>query len=652
MNAPTLWFPFLELSRANGLREPLINPIEIDLEEENWRRININALGPVEAGVKLHLKYQTQDWDPVEKNLVVMGTGPFARSPFFGSNRLIIVFKSPMTRGLHVTAAGGAGFDFISSGTSLVVFKGRANSPKIVLLEGDEEGLKDVKFKNVTSDAFNYGGYFGTFALSKYVYDNYSPARAVAVGPFSLFSVSGSLVSIERLGNELSPFAVDFFGRGGPGSALARAHNVWAVGFGGRYEPPEVPGDLPERLSREAFGKSYVEAVLEATTKYRYDPKYKSGGTFGVNYVYYRDLIPMFAFNSIYYSDETRTRLSKMIIKYFWTPFVEETIKRRVFGGCGDPCPAACKKVWRGVKLDYEPSNAMGPLIGVFKLDLTVKLIEVVDSYGMDAIEAGHVVSWLMDALYRNLLRPEELGVSEPPSFDPSHFEVEESEKNYEIAKKILEQYAKGVGVPGEAAKRGLRGAAKYLDRELPSRTERVKFEDLAVYVAFGEKGYMTPNLYWAPGMVAPLYVLGRYWTNYRPTFDEPEKFAESSFKRALKELIIDNAGICRFHRKWAERLVGEMYKEMVGAEVNDEYAKAVYRSVAVYNVEAGAEPVPWESKKTYDVVRTMAKRVMPEKWGRLFDEGKGIEWWARFKARVEELLEIRPPRREGGVKP
>ena len=625
------------------MRAPLINPIEIDLDEENWRKINVEASGVVEAGVKLHVKEDTRSWNPLEKNLTVLGTGPFARSPFFGTNRMVMVFKSPMTLALHVSAAGGVGYEFVESGTGLIVLKGKAKSPKIVIVEGDEEGVRDVKFHNVTRDAFEYGGYKGSFALMKYVYDLYEPSRAIGVGPFSLFSVSGSLVSVEKLHGELSPFAVDFFGRGGPGSVLAQAHNVWALGAKGNYEPPELPQDLPERLAQEVLGQSYVNAVLEATKKYRYDPKYKSGGTFGVNYVYYKDLVPMFAYNSIYYGDETRIRLAKLILKYFWEPFERETIKRRLFGGCGDPCPAACKKVWRGIKLDYEPSDAMGPLVGIFKLELTAKLIEIVDSYGMDAIEAGHAISWLMDLIYRGMLKPEELGVSEVPAFDPSSFEVDDSEKNFEIAEKLLKDYAEGIGLPGEVAKKGIRRFAKELDERFPERLQRGKFEDFAVYVAFGKEGYMTPNLYWAPGMVAPLYVLGRYWTNYRPTFDEPEKFAESSFRRALNELLVDNAGICRFHRKWAEKMLSKMYEAVVGVEVNQELAKRVYREIALYNRSAGAEPVPWESKKTYDLVETMAMRVLPEKWGKAFREGKGYEWWRRFKERVDQLLEISP---------
>lgn len=614
------------------MRSPLINPIEVDVEEENWKPLNLKAKGVIEAGIKLHKKAGTQTWEPLENNITVIGAGPFVRSPFYGSNRMIVLFKSPITYTLHVSACGGVGFEFVKSGTNLIVIKGKSDKKKIIILEGDESGIRDVKFYPVNNDVYTYSNLFGTFAISKYMWDKFGPGRGIAVGPFALRSRTASLVSIEIVHGQPSPFAVDLFGRGGGGSVLARVHGLLGIFARGNYEPPEIPRNLPDELSLEIFGEPYVNVVLKATTKYRYDPKYKSGGTFGVNYPYYKDLIPTFAFNSIYFSDEIRVMISNMILKYFWKPFQEETIKRRLFGGCGDPCPAACKKVWRGVKIDYEPSDAMGPLIGIFRLDLTAGLIEMVDSFGADAIETGHTLAWIMDSIRHGLLKPEELGVERTPNFEPLSFDpIDDSERNYEIAKKLLEDYLNGKGIMGEIAEMGIRQSAKEFDKRF--NTKDTKFEDLAVYVAFGDKGYMTPNLYWAPGMVAPLYVLGRYWTNYRPTIDEPDKFAKSSLRRALNELLVDNAGICRFHRRWAEKMLSSMYERVVGERVDEEYAKMIYKEIATYSKEARAEPVPWESRKTKDIVATMVKRLLP-KW-----YGKEHEWWRIFKETIDREL-------------
>jgi len=111
-------------------------------------------------------------------------------------------------------------------------------------------------------------------------------------------------------------------------------------------------------------------------------------------------------------------------------------------------------------------------------------------------------------------------------------------------------------------------------------------FRDLVVYVAYGSNGYMTPNLYWAPGMVAPMYVLGRYWTNYTPTFMSPEDFAKSSLDRAIMEAMIDDAGLCRFHRGWAEPVLDKLYAEITGMQPN----KDLYREFAEYSIRANAK--------------------------------------------------------------
>ncbi|UXD21601.1 aldehyde:ferredoxin oxidoreductase [Ignicoccus pacificus DSM 13166] len=618
------------------------NPILIDLDEGNWEKLDISAKGIIEAGVKLHKKYETFKGEPLENNLLVIGLGPFARSPFYGTNRMTAVFRSPMTYGLHVSAAGGVGFDFVRSGTSLIALKGKGK-PSVIVIEGDTEGVHDVKIVNVDpSEVFNYSMLWGTYAISRYLYDTYGPGRGIAVGPFALRSPTASLVSLGLAHGHPTPWSVDLFGRGGPGSVMAQAHGVLAIYGIGNYEPPEISPELPERLANELLNKPYVRAVLEATTKYRYDPKLGTGGTFGVNYVHYRDLIPMLAFNTMYYPEDVRITLSNMALKYFWKPFQEETIARRQWGTCGEPCPAACKKVWRGTKIDYEPANALGTLLGIFDLEFARELIEVVDRAGMDAIEVGHEISWVFELLRRGLLKPEEINVNDIPNLDPTKFNpLEDSEKNYEIAKSILEQLIKGGSEIIDAiANKGIRLAAKEFDKRYEKRVKSagLKFEDLAIYVAFGEKGYITPNLYWAPGMVAPLYVLGRYWTNYTPTFADPKSFAESSFRRAIKELLIDNSGICRFHRRWAEKLLPKMYEEVYESPVDEEYARSIYKEIAIYNKKAGAEPVPWETKKTYDLVATMAENMGSE-WAEKFRRGEGIAWWKEFKQRVDELI-------------
>ncbi len=149
------------------------------------------------------------------------------------------------------------------------------------------------------------------------------------------------------------------------------------------------------------------------------------------------------------------------------------------------------------------------------------------------------MVAWIFDAIEHGLLRPDEVGLGDKPVFDPMRFNPEtDSGRNASLAKEVIKGFVeKSNEVLKIIAENGIRVAARKLDEMFHDRVLRVgkSFRDLVVYVAYGNDGYMTPNLYWAPpGMVAPMYVLGRYWTNYTPTFMGPEDFAKSSLSRLL----------------------------------------------------------------------------------------------------------------------
>ncbi|RLG77748.1 MAG: aldehyde ferredoxin oxidoreductase [Thermoprotei archaeon] len=624
------------------------------------------VLGPIDLGVKLHFeKYESWRY-PVfsEKNVVVLGKGPFAGGRLFGTHRLVAVFRSPESQGLHVSTMGGAAYKFMRCGVDAVVVEGRSESPTVLLVEGDGENVR-VHFEHLDPDELEkvYSGYGekkGVYALTKYLADRYSEfisknkARIIAVGPAAVKTIEGSIfsVDIDPEKKDFVPGAEDLAARGGGGSVLFRAHGVVALVVGGNFDPSKGFPKLSDikfldELSKKVLGKSYSEAVLGAVVKYRFDESMGTGGTFGVNYPHYKDLIPMFGFSSMYLTKEERMKLHSMIMEHFWKPFNDEVfVKSRSWSTCGEPCPAACKKVWRGKKVDYEPFNGLGPMVGVFKFELSAELVDLVDALGFDAIEIGHVVSWLMEAIEKGLLKPEELGLDKKPFFDARNFDLEKSLVNAEVVKKLVEGLVKQENeILKLIAEKGLRAAAKELDKKFSDRVNKlgIKFEDLAVYTPYGEEGYMTPNYYWTPGMVAPLFVLGRYWTNYTPTFMEPEDFAKASLTRAFKEYLVDNAGVCRFHRRWAEKLLPHLYKEILGVDVDlDEHAKKIYKRIAEYNKKAGVVPKFWEGMKSRDVVVSMASEMKVESWIGKFSKdpwGAAQEWWTRFWNKVNEIL-------------
>ncbi len=627
------------------------------------------VLGPIDLGVKLHLeRYESWKHGVFDaRNVVVMGRGVFAGGRLMGAHRLVFVFRSPETKGIHVSAMGGAGYRFMGTGLHALVVEGRSEEPAVIVVEGDEEGFKKAWVDRIGEEELweiysGYRGFTGVRALSLYLVDTYEElyrekgARSVVVGPAAIKTIMGGLfsVDIDPKTRQPRPGALDSAARGGGGSTLYHAHGVVAIVFGGTYSPSKenpklADAGLLDAISEKVHGKRYVDILTATTRKYRFDSKLGTGGTFGVNYVHYRDLIPMFGYNTIYYSKAIRLAVVEKVLKYFWKPFQEEVMEsgKRPWYNCGEPCPVVCKKVWKGIKIDYEPFNGLGPMIGVLSIEDAAELVETVDDLGFDAIEMGHVISWLFDLMHRGLLDPRELGLKARPHFDPVAYSVEEhSKRNARLALEIVESLVRGGNeILDYLARNGLRKTARMLDEKYSYRTRMIglKYEDVAVYAAYGDDGYMTPNYYWTPGMVAPMYVLGRYWTNYSPGFSDPEHYAESSLKRALWEYIIDNAGFCRFHRGWAEKMLPLLYRELWGVDVDlEEHAKKMYKLIIEYQEKAGAEPRPWESRKTIDVVATIAAETGNEEWARRFAENyteAAREWWEKFKETLHKLL-------------
>ncbi len=82
-------------------------------------------------------------------------------------------------------------------------------------------------------------------------------------------------------------------------------------------------------------------------------------------------------------------------------------------------CSIACEQ-WAVVRegkykgarigLDYEPLFAMGSNCGIGTLPPIIKLVQMADELGMDAMSAGVVISWAMECYERGLLTKEDTG--------------------------------------------------------------------------------------------------------------------------------------------------------------------------------------------------------------------------------------------------
>jgi glyceraldehyde-3-phosphate dehydrogenase (ferredoxin) len=137
------------------------------------------------------------------------------------------------------------------------------------------------------------------------------------------------------------------------------------------------------------------------------------------------------------------------------------------------------------------------------------------------------------------------------------------------------------------------------------ARVKGPQVRDLFVYTAFARRGWMVPNQYWTPGVLAPMPIMGKYYMVYGDDFLPPRELGRRAAGRMVQELIMDNMGICRFHRAWAEEMLPEIVQSLWG--MKDRFLEAMARTATRINNRNSS--IFWESQRTHDLVHTFLKR-------------------------------------------
>ncbi len=593
--------------------------------------------GPVDLGLFLAGKY----------NSLNVGTGVLAGSIFPGSNRLIFTGFSPCWGGFFISSMGGAGLVFDNLGINMLSIVGKAPTPSVLYLnrkygEEIEVEVAPVDVRKVWNE-----GRGGIYSLMDHVFamfgDRYeTDPRILVTGPAAAATDIGAICSAPIQKGTLTP--VDTWaGRGGLGSKLFRDHGIVAVIYGGTF----IDEDFRDRrVADQWFVEKYHMKLsakdMEATKKYRFDPKFDTGGTFGVNFATLGGRMFSFNYQSIYMDESERLEIhEKFVLNHYLKQFNEETIKPKNQKTCGEPCIALCKKMHGIYKKDYEPYQTMGPLSGIFDQRAAEKLNHHADRYGFDAISVGGVLAWLMECLSKGYVKPDEVGVKKAPVFSVEDFDVVASS-----------MHNAGVGVAlldSIIARRGLLDlseGARQLARRL-SRERGREIIDAFVFTAFARRGWMVPNQYWTPGVLAPMVIMGKYYMYYGQDFYPPRELGRKCAERLMGELILDNLGVCRFHRSWAEEMMPEIMDSLYG--LKREYLEN--NRITASRINSRNSSVFWESQRNIDLVTSFLERKHllegnndPElvRWIEFFKKDRieaAIAFWYEMHKGIQERL-------------
>ncbi|MGZ8463067.1 MAG: aldehyde ferredoxin oxidoreductase C-terminal domain-containing protein [Candidatus Deferrimicrobiaceae bacterium] len=551
--------------------------------------------GPVDLGIHLSETYRSLNF----------GVGVFAGSIFPGSNRLVVTGVSPCWQGYYISSMGGAGLVFDNLGINMLGLVGKAPVPSVLYLNRNHGEEIEAEVVPIDVETVWKEGRTGVYSLTDRVYRMFgsryeNDPRILAVGPAALQTDMGGIMSVPITGGKISHIDT-WAGRGGFGSAMAREHGIVAVIYGGTVADEDFRDrTVADEWFRNKYDQRLMQKDLEVTTKYRYDEKLHTGGTFGVNFATTGGRIMAFNYRTIYLTEEERTSFhQKFIVDHYLKQFNEETIDKRQQGTCGEPCAAVCKKMNGIYKKDYEPYQTMGPLCGVFDQRAAEKLNHHCDAMGFDAISGGGVLAWLMDLLDEGLLTAEELGVTRMPRWDTAGFDlVEDSMHNAELGCELIDAILERSGILD--FREGVRKWSRVRSRE-----KGTALHDRLVYIAFSRRGWMVPNQYWVSGVLVPMAIMGKYYMIYSSDFISPRTLGRMCAERMKKELLLDNLGICRFHRGWAEELLPEVMGNLYDSR--ERFLRAI--DVLASRLHSRNSPIFWESERNIDFLHTFLKR-------------------------------------------
>ncbi len=593
--------------------------------------------GPVDMGLSMAKRH----------NSLNIGTGIFSGSIFPGSNRLFFSGFSPCWGNFYISSMGGAGLVFDNLGINMVSVRGRAPVPSLLYLNRTHGEEIEVEIASVDLAGVWESGRGGVYAVMDHALELFgekykTEPRVLAAGPAAASTDIGAVISAP-IRDGKTTYVDTWAGRGGFGTKLLREHGIVAIIYGGTY----LDEDFRDRkVADEWFTEKYNRKLalhdMEATTKYRFDPDFGTGGTFGVNYAKAGGSVIAFNYRSIYLTEEERLSIHKnLIVDHYLKQFNEETISTKSYKTCGEPCAAVCKKMHGEYKKDYEPYQSMGPLCGIFDQRAAEKLNHHADMLGFDAISVGGVLSWLMECLDAKALSPEELGVKGAPVFDHKNFSVEtDSMANADLGVALLDSIVakKGILNLGEGARKLARNLARQRGRDIIDRF---------LFISNARNGWMVPNQYWTPGVLSPMPIMGKYYMHYGSDFLPPRELGRKNAARMVQELIMDNAGFCRFHRQWAEEMLPEIIGSVFG--VKEGFVERVKSTAGRINSRNAA--VFWESERNTDLVISFLKRrrdvendKSPEllRWIDLFQKDRKeatLEFWFETRKGIDESL-------------
>ncbi|MBM4082227.1 MAG: aldehyde:ferredoxin oxidoreductase, partial [Planctomycetes bacterium] len=373
--------------------DPLRKVLHIDLARrafhvEDRAELFEKRMGGAGAAIELLRENCPKGADPLgPENPIVLAVGPLV-GLFPLASKTVAMFKSPHTANLGESHAGGRSAVAIRlAGYGAIVIKGVSESPVYLAVHGDQ-----VQFK----DASTLWGIRSSFTVGRIIRER-EPHAGLR-----------TIMRIGRAGERLVSYACvttesyRHFGRLGLGAVFGAKKLKALVVSGKRALPVADP-----KPYRQTYEEIYEAAVRSPVMK-----KYHDLGT-PENVLPLNKLKGMPTRNLKQTSFEEAQRISG-------ESFAENYLGRRL--ACSH-CPVGCIHLaalrepserepyfykTSMICYDYEPIYALGSLLGGSDPAGLLRLMDAVETYGLDAMSAGVALAWATEAMERGIISAKE----------------------------------------------------------------------------------------------------------------------------------------------------------------------------------------------------------------------------------------------------
>ncbi len=399
-------------------------------------------IGGIGLGMKLYLSNSKAGINPLSaENPLVLALGPVSGTMFpTGGNGHAFISKSPETGGVGEAVSHGTfGAELKRAGYDAIVLTGIAEKPVYLWIDDDSIQILDAahiwgKSPSETEDAIKdeIGDYY---------------VRVASIG------LAGEKQSkIACIINEKTRAA----GRSGLGAVMG-SKNLKAIAVRGTRDIAVAKPDEFMDMVKEFHERMKGPAAQ----------KYRTLGS--VENVMVNNALFCMPTNNYTYShfDEAEKVSGEVLNERFIAKII-------ACNSCAMRCEHEAvvrEGPYKGViaRMEYDNLWALGPNVGVDKLDAIIKASELCNYYGLDAQSTGVTISFLMDCHEKGILTHEDLGGID------AHF------GNSEALIQLIDQIGKREGI-GEMLADGVKVAAEKIGKNSGSLAQQIKGLEVTGY--------------------------------------------------------------------------------------------------------------------------------------------------------------------------